>query len=73
MRARINAFFNVISSVGGVGFYLLAGLLGQVLPYRLAATLLGLTTLAQHVPPHRPPRQIHRPVYEAVRKADQPD
>ncbi|MFR1753151.1 MAG: MFS transporter [Oscillospiraceae bacterium] len=73
MRARINAFFNVISSVGGVGFYLLAGLLGQVLPYRLAATLLGLTTLVSMFLLIALPAKSNRPVYEAVRKADQPD
>ncbi len=73
MRARINAFFNVISSVGGVGFYLLAGLLGQVLPYRLAATLLGLTTLVSMFLLIALPAKSNRPVYEAVRKADQPN
>ncbi len=73
MRARINAFFNVISSVGGVGFYLLAGLLGQVLPYRLAATLLGLATLVSMFLLIALPAKSNRPVYEAVRKADQPD
>lgn len=70
MRARINAFFNVISSVGGVGFYLLAGFLGQILPYRLAATLLGLATLVSMFLLIVLPAKSNRPVYEAVRKVD---
>lgn len=44
MRARVNAFFNVIMSIGGIFFQFLAGLLGEVLPYRLVALLFGLTT-----------------------------
>ena len=45
MRARVYAFFDVMYSIGGVAFQLLAGLLGQLMPYRLAATCLGLVTL----------------------------
>ena len=71
MRARINAFFNVISSVGGVVCYLLAGLLGQILPYRLAATILGLATLGSMFFLIVLPAKSNRPVYEAVRKRDQ--
>ena len=70
MRARINAFFNVISSVGGVVCYLLAGLLGQILPYRLAATILGLATLGSMFFLIVLPAKSNRPVYEAVRKRD---
>lgn len=65
-----NAFFNVTSSVGGVVCYLLAGLLGQILPYRLTATILGLATLGSMFFLIVLPAKSNRPVYEAVRKRD---
>lgn len=67
MRARVNAFFNVAVSVGGVGFQLLAGVLGQVLPYRIAALLLGLVTFLSVFVLIIVPAKDNRPVYEAVR------
>lgn len=45
IRARINAFFNVVFAVGGIVFQLVAGFLGQFLPYRVVALGLGLLTL----------------------------
>lgn len=39
MRARVHAFFSVIMSIGGILFQLLAGILGQIMPYRYAARL----------------------------------
>lgn len=68
MRARVNAFFNVAVAVGGVGFQLLAGVLGQVLPYRAAAMLLGLATFFSALVLIIRPAAENRPVYEAVRK-----
>ncbi|MDO4333691.1 MAG: MFS transporter [Eubacteriales bacterium] len=68
MRARVNAFFNVVMAAGGVGFQLLAGALGQALPYRFAAALIGLATfLSVFVLIIRPAAE-NRPVYEAVRE-----
>lgn len=46
MRARISAFFSVVTALGGVLFQLIAGFLGEWLPYRVAALLLGLFTFA---------------------------
>ena len=67
MRARVNAIFNVTFAVGGIFFQLLAGLLGQVMPYRIAALLLGLTTLiSMYFLIVRPANQ-NRPIYEATR------
>lgn len=68
MRARVNAFFNVAVSIGGVAFQLLAGMLGQLLPYRIAAMLLGLTTFASVFVLIILPAADNRPVYEAVRQ-----
>lgn len=65
IRARVNAFFNVIFAIGGVGFQLLAGALGQIVPYRYAALLLGMTTLASMFLLIVLPSKQNRPVYEA--------
>lgn len=70
MRARVNAFFNVAISVGGVVFQLLAGVLGQVMPYRIAALLLGLVTLVSMFVLIVIPAKDNRPVYEAVREKE---
>lgn len=68
MRARVNAFFNVVMAVGGVGFQLLAGALGQVLPYRIAAALIGSATFISVFFLIIRPAAENRPVYEAVRE-----
>lgn len=68
MRARVNAFFNVAISVGGVVFQLLAGALGQIMSYRLAVLLLGLVTLVSMFVLIVIPAKDNRPVYEAVRE-----
>lgn len=44
IRARVNALFSVIFSVSGIIFQLVAGLLGQVLPYQMVAFVLGFLT-----------------------------
>ncbi len=67
MRARVNAFFSVVMSVGGVFFQLLAGGLGQIMSYRLAALLLGAVTLFCMFFLIVLPASVNRPVYEAVR------
>lgn len=68
LRARVNAFFDVTIAVGGVAFQLLAGALGQILPYRIAAALLGLVSFASMFFLIIIPAQDNRPVYEAVRE-----
>lgn len=70
IRARINAFFDVIMAVGGVIFQLLAGGLCQVMPYRIAAMLLGLATMGSVWVFIVLPADDNRPVYEAVRKEE---
>ena len=41
MRARVNAIFNIIFTVGGIFFQFLAGGLGQMLSYQTVSLLLG--------------------------------
>jgi MFS family permease len=68
MRARINGLFSVIFAVGGILFQLLAGLLGQVLPFRIVGLLLGLTTFGSMLVFIWLPKEENRKVYEAVRQ-----
>ena len=68
MRARVNAFFGAVMAVGGVLFQLLAGALGQILPYRVGALILGLFTLGSMILLIVIPAKENRPVYEAVRE-----
>lgn len=56
--------------LGGVGFQLLAGALGQVMPYRFAAALIGLATFCSVFVLIIRPAAQNRPVYEAVRKEE---
>lgn len=67
MRARVNALFSVIFSVGGIAFQLLGGILGQLIPYRYAALLTGMVTLASVFFLIVLPVKENRPVYEATR------
>lgn len=68
MRARVNAFFNVLFAVGGVCFQFLAGALGQILPYRAVAVLLSVVALGSIFLFIVLPAADNRPVFEAVRK-----
>lgn len=68
MRARVNAFFNVLFAIGGVFFQFLAGALGQILPYRAVAVLFGMIAVGGIVIFIIVPNKINRPVYEAVRE-----
>ncbi len=70
IRARVNAFFDVVMAIGGVGFQLLAGILGQLMPYPVAAALLGLVTLLSAFTLIVLPAKDNRVVYEAVRKEE---
>ena len=67
MRARVNAFFNVLFAVGGVAFQFLAGALGQLIPYRAVAVLLGGMGVESVFLFIVLPAADNRPVYEAER------
>lgn len=67
MRARVNAFFNVLFAVGGVAFQFLAGALGQLIPYRAVAVLLGGMGVGNVFLFIVLPAADNRPVYEAER------
>ena len=67
MRARVNAFFNVLFAVGRVAFQFLAGALGQFIPYRAVAVLLGGMGVGSVFLFIVLPAADNRPVYEAER------
>lgn len=67
IRARINAFFNMVFAVGGIIFQLAAGFMGQYMSYRTAALILGLFTLCCSFIFIWIPSKENRRVYEATR------
>ena len=67
MRARVNAFFDVLFAIGGVLFQFLAGVLGQFVPYRAAAVFIGMISIVSILLFVIVPDKVNRPVYEAVR------
>lgn len=67
MRARINAFFNMVISGGCVIFQLAAGVMGQWMSYRSAVVLISVFALLCMVLLIVIPAKENRPVYEAVR------
>ena len=68
MRARVNALFQVFFAVGGIVFQLIAGALGQVLPYRVVTVILGIIGLTAIWILIVLPDEENRKVYEAVRE-----
>ena len=48
-------------------FQLLAGILGQIIPYKIAALILGMVTLVSMILLIVIPKHQNRPIYEAVR------
>lgn len=68
MRARVNAFFDMMSACAMLLFQLAAGALGQVLPYRAGVVIISLATLLAAVAFILLPAKQNRPVYEAVRE-----
>lgn len=68
IRARVNALFNAIFSIGTIAFQIFAGVLGEVLPYRVTIILMGLFSLLAAWLFIVRPDQENRPVYEAVRE-----
>lgn len=68
IRARVNALFSAIFSVGGIFFQVFAGGLGEVLPYRTVIILMGIISLAAVWILIVRPSDENRKVYEAVRR-----
>lgn len=68
IRARIMAFFQVFFAVGGIAFQLLAGFLGQYLPFRPLAFGLGMFSMISMAALIFVPKNQNRPVFEAVRE-----
>lgn len=67
IRARVNGLFQVIFAIGGIFFQLLAGFLGQIMPYKIAALILGLVTFISMIIFIVIPKNQNRPIYEATR------
>ena len=68
MRARVNAVFNAVFSVGGILFQIFAGMLGERLPYRTVIIIMGMIGLAAIWVFIIQPGDENRKVYEAVRE-----
>jgi len=67
IRARVQALFGVIFAIGGIFFQLVAGILGEIMPYRWVAFLLGTITLISMIFLIVIPKKDNAPVYEAQR------
>lgn len=67
IRARVNAVFQVAYAVGGIGFQALAGLLGEIMPFRMVALLFGFVSIVSMLRWIVLPAKENRPVYEAER------
>ncbi len=68
IRARVNALFSALFSVGGIFFQILAGALGEILPYRTVILILGFISLLAIWVLIIIPSKVNRTVYEAVRE-----
>ena len=73
LRARVNALFDTMGACAMLLFELAAGALGQLMPYRAGVALISIVTLLAAVAFIFIPSKQNRPVYEAVRVADQRD
>lgn len=67
MRARVNAFFNMVMSFGCVVFQLVAGSMGQWMSYRTGVVLISAFGMLCMVVLIVLPAKENRPIYEAVR------
>ncbi|MEG2896439.1 MAG: MFS transporter [Niameybacter sp.] len=67
MRARIQALFGVIFAIGGILFQLVAGILGEMMPYRIVAFLLGVITFGSMILLIFIPKKDNAPIYGAER------
>ncbi len=68
MRARVNAFFGMLTAIGCVLFQLAAGVLGQWISYRMAVVVLSLLGCLAMVVFIFLPGRTNAAVYEASRK-----
>ena len=68
IRARVNAVFSSIFSIAGVLFQVIAGILGEVMPYRALILVLGAVGLAAIWIFIVIPDKVNRTVYEATRQ-----
>ncbi|MGL4799772.1 MAG: MFS transporter, partial [Cellulosilyticaceae bacterium] len=68
MRARIQALFGVIFALGGIFFQLVAGVLGEWIPYRMVALLLGTLTFISMIILIVLPKKDNAPIYAAERE-----
>ena len=68
MRARVNAVFNAVFSVGGILFQMFAGMLGERLPYRAVMVIMGTIGLMAIWVFIIRPEEENQKVYEAVRE-----
>lgn len=69
IRARVNALFSSLFSVGGILFQVFAGILGEVLPYRAVILIIGVIALASIWVFIIVPSEENRKVYEAQRES----
>ena len=67
MRARVQALFGVIFAIGGIFFQLVAGILGEMIPYRIVAFLLGMLTFTSMIFLIVIPKKDNAPIYAAQR------
>ncbi|MEG0578811.1 MAG: MFS transporter, partial [Niameybacter sp.] len=67
IRARVQALFSTIFAVGGITFQFVAGILGEFLPYRMVAFLLGTLTLVSMICLIVIPKKDNGPIYAAER------
>ena len=67
IRARVNALFNAIFSIGGICFQVLAGILGEIMPYRTVIIVMGIVSLVAVWILIVKPDSENRKVYESVR------
>lgn len=67
IRARVQALFGVIFAIGGIFFQLVAGLLGEIMPYRMVALLLSTITLISMIFLIVIPKKDNAPIYAAQR------
>ena len=68
IRARVAALFSALFSLGGIAFQIIAGILGEWLPYRAVIIILGVIALAALWFFIFRPGQENRKVYETNRE-----
>lgn len=71
IRARVNALFSSLFSIGGIIFQVFAGVLGEILPYRAVIVIIGALTLLAAWVFIMIPSAENRKVYEAQRASEE--